>query len=102
MGAVGGISCITLPGLMSATLDPGGTALGLTSAVCYAAYLLLMRRSQQHEARFHVVPNLMVSTSASTVALMVLARFNGEAMPFPDGESLAGVVALALFVQVGG
>ena len=102
MGAVGGISCMTLPGLMSNTLDPVGTALGLSSAVCYAAYLLLMRRSQQHESRLHVVPNLAVSTSASTITLMALASFNGDAISFPDGESFAGVVALALFVQVGG
>ena len=59
--------------------------------------------SQQHEARLHVVPNLMVSTFSSTVALMLLASFNGESLPYPDDiESLAGVVSYALFVQVGG
>ena len=58
--------------------------------------------SQQHEARLHVVPNLMVSTFFSSVALFALARSNGEPLPVPDTESLIGVVALALFVQVGG
>ena len=158
IGAVGGITCITLPGLMGSTLDPHGTFLGLSSALFHAGYILLLRRrcvrsnglggpagwwwrrrswseaheqlsflttfppthspslprlhshaprrrSQQHESRLHVVPNLMVSTFSSTVTLMALATYNGEPLPYIgglDGESFVGVVAVALFVQVGG
>lgn len=105
VGAVGGITCITLPGLMGSTLDPYGTFIGLCSAPLHASYVLLLRRSQQHESRLHVVPNLMVSTFSSTVTLMALAVYNGEPLPYVAGldrESFIGVVSVALFVQVGG
>ena len=72
---------------------------GLAAAVCYAAFLLSLRKLQSDQAGisfFFVL--MMVSPAASAFLALEILR-NGDTFYIPDLQSLFALVALGLFSQ---
>ncbi|UCD33818.1 MAG: DMT family transporter [Desulfobacterales bacterium] len=80
-------------------LNKIGVYFGLAAAVCYAAFLLFLRKLQSDQAGvsfFYVL--MMVSLSASAVLALEIFRA-GDTFSIPDLQSFFALVALGLFSQ---
>lgn len=80
-------------------LNKMGVYFGLTAAVCYAAFLLFLRKLQSGQAGlsfFYVL--VMVSLVASAVLALEVFRA-GDTFNIPDLQSFFALVALGLFSQ---
>jgi len=81
-------------------LDKIGVYLGLAAAVCYAAFLLFLRKLQAAQACltfFYVLT--IVSLIASAFLALEIFR-TGDTFKIPDIQSFFALVALGLFSQV--
>jgi len=81
-------------------LDKIGVYLGLAAAVCYAAFLLFLRKLQAAQASltfFYVLT--IVSLIASAFLALEIFR-TGDTFKIPDIQSFFALVALGLFSQV--
>lgn len=81
-------------------LDKIGVYFGLAAAVCYAAFLLSLRKLQTDQAGltfFYVM--MMVSLTASAFLALEIFR-TGDTFKIPDMQSFFALVALGLFSQV--
>jgi drug/metabolite transporter (DMT)-like permease len=81
-------------------LDKIGVYFGLAAAVCYAAFLLSLRKLQTDQASltfFYVM--MMVSLTASAFLALEIFR-TGDTFKMPDMQSFFSLVALGLFSQV--
>jgi drug/metabolite transporter (DMT)-like permease len=101
--AVAGL--VLIFGLEWGALGPGyrwGIALGLFTALCYATYLLSLRRAQAEAKSLDAVSTvaLLSLVSAGLLAGAVLAE--GESFQIPDTETLVILLAYALVPQVAG
>lgn len=78
-----------------------GVWLGLATAVSYAAYLLVLQRSQQRSVKLALIPNMAV---ISLVAAMILGFTvliqGGESFVIPDVQSWFSLVGLGIMGQV--
>ena len=80
-------------------LNKIGVYFGLAAAVCYAAFLLSLRKLQSDQAGlsfFYVL--MMVSLTASAFLALEIFR-NGDTFYIPDLQSLFALMALGLFSQ---
>jgi len=80
-------------------LNKIGVYFGLAAAVCYAAFLLSLRKLQSEQAGlsfFYVI--MMVSLAASAFLALEIFR-NGDTFNIPDLQSFFALVALGLFSQ---
>jgi len=80
-------------------LNKIGVYFGLAAAVCYAAFLLFLRKLQSDQGGlsfFYVLT--MVSLAASAFLALKIFR-NGDTFYIPDLQSLFALVALGLFSQ---
>jgi drug/metabolite transporter (DMT)-like permease len=83
-------------------LDKIGVYFGLAAAVCYAAFLLSLRKLQADQnglSFFYVL--MMVSLTASAFLAIEVFR-TGDTFNIPDMQSFFALIALGLFSQVGG
>ncbi len=81
-------------------LDKIGVYFGLAAAVCYAAFLLSLRKLQTDQGSltfFYVL--MMVSMTASAFLAVEVFR-TGDTFKIPDLQSLLALAALGLFSQV--
>jgi len=81
-------------------LDKIGVYFGLAAAVCYATFLLSLRKLQTDQAGltfFYVM--MMVSLTASAFLALEIFR-TGDTFKIPDMQSFFALVALGLFSQV--
>jgi drug/metabolite transporter (DMT)-like permease len=81
-------------------LDKIGVYFGLAAAVCYAAFLLSLRKLQTDQAIltfFYVL--MMISLVASAFLALEIFR-TGDTFNIPDMQSFFALVALGLFSQV--
>jgi drug/metabolite transporter (DMT)-like permease len=94
--------------LLIIRFDPGrltpryaaGVAFGLTSAACYAAYILIMRRMETIAGPEGTVANLAVTSLVCALVLGVEALLTREPLRIPDSGTLVAVVGLGLIGQV--
>jgi drug/metabolite transporter (DMT)-like permease len=80
-------------------LNKFGVYFGLGAAVCYAAFLLVLRKLQSDQVGlsfFHVLT--VVSLSASIFLALDIIR-NGDTFNIPDMQSFFALMALGLFSQ---
>jgi drug/metabolite transporter (DMT)-like permease len=80
-------------------LNKAGVYFGLAAAVCYAAFLLCLRKLQSYQAGlsfFYIL--MMVSLSASVFLALEIFR-HGDTFNIPDLQSFFALVALGLFSQ---
>ena len=81
-------------------LDKIGVYLGLAAAVCYAAFLLFLRKLQAAQASltfFYVL--MIVSLIASAFLALEIFR-TGDTFKIPDIQTFFALMALGLFSQV--
>lgn len=81
-------------------LDKIGVCFGLAAALCYAAFLLFLRKLQTDQTTlsfFYVL--MMVSLIASAFLALEIFR-TGDTFKIPNMQSLFALVALGLFSQV--
>lgn len=81
-------------------LDKIGVYLGLAAAVCYAAFLLFLRKLQADQACltfFYVL--MIVSLIASAFLALEIFR-TGDTFKIPDIQTFFALMALGLFSQV--
>lgn len=79
-----------------------GVFLGLSAAVIYTGYTLILRKLQSAEDPLSPFVNLIVISFSTVVFLGVEAWRNGESFFIPDVQSLLSLLAYALFSQVMG
>ena len=79
-----------------------GVLLGLAAAVCYAAYLLLLRRLQSAADASSALSNLCVISLVTAVLLGVSAWPRGDSFAVPNAPSWLALLAYAFFSQVCG
>ncbi len=77
-----------------------GVIMGLLTAVCYAAYLLVVRRGQRDIRR--LAGPLFWATLATTITAALAGVVVGDFNPMPGLPSHAWLVLLALSAQVAG
>ena len=78
-----------------------GVWLGLATAVSYAAYLLVLQRSQRQTDKLGLIPNIAVISlvGALVLGVAVLAAGN-ESFVIPDVQSWLSLVGLGVMGQV--
>lgn len=69
-----------------------GILFGLISAVCYAVYILTIRKSQRLVHKLSPMPNLVMICLVSTVLLGIEAAIRKEDLIIPDWQSLGALV----------
>lgn len=79
-----------------------GVVFGLLTAVVYATYLLMLRRSQAMPGRLAPVPNLAVICLVSTGLLAASAWLEGESLAVPTPAGWGILLVYALSAQVAG
>jgi drug/metabolite transporter (DMT)-like permease len=96
--AIGGVAIIA--GAPSRSETPGGIALALAGAVCFAAYLLLVRAS---DARYDTLAVVARTYPLATVLLAGGALLARDAWPPLDAHlAWGGILAMALGSQLFG
>jgi drug/metabolite transporter (DMT)-like permease len=77
-----------------------GVYLGLFTGVCYAVYLLSLRRAQAVRPELTPVRALFLNSLLSAVVLGVAVQIEGGGFAIPDAQSWAALLGLGLFGQV--
>ena len=83
-------------------LDKIGVYFGLAAAVCYAAFLLSLRKLQGDQAGLTFFYVLMVVSVMASAFLALEVFRTGDTLRIPDMQSLFSLAALGLFSQVVG
>ncbi|MEA3233020.1 MAG: DMT family transporter, partial [Thermodesulfobacteriota bacterium] len=76
-----------------------GVYCGLATAVCYAGFILSLRKLQSDQAGLSIFYVLMVVSMASAAFLAVEIWRAGDTFKIPDRQSLLALAALGLFSQ---
>jgi drug/metabolite transporter (DMT)-like permease len=77
-----------------------GVLLGLATALCYAAYLLVLRRLQTSDDDLSPAANLAIVCFVTAAFLGTIARQQGDSFEIPDRQSLLSLSGYGLFSQV--
>jgi len=94
--ALAGLLLIT--GVDFGALDPGyrfGVILGLSTAVCYSGYILLIKRAMAHPAVSGVSAMLVISLVCMGFMGTVTVA-GGASFAIPDGASLSALIAVGV------
>lgn len=76
-----------------------GNVLATFASVCFALYLMVTERLRKQTSTVTLVA---LSSTASTVALFLVAIFTGTSLRIPSGSSLASLAGLGLVCQLFG
>jgi len=76
-----------------------GIYLGLLTAVCYAGFLLSLRKIQSYEQKPSFFYTLMLISFISAICLAVKMKFSGDPFLIPDTHNLLILLSLAFFSQ---
>ncbi len=79
-----------------------GVVLGLAAAVCYAAYLLVLRRLQSDSNAPSPLVNLCIISLVTAALLAATAWAQGDTFTVPNVSSWLALIAYAFFSQVCG
>jgi drug/metabolite transporter (DMT)-like permease len=79
-----------------------GIVLALITALCYASYLLALRKSQAEAGELDAVSTMAVLCLIAAVLLAGAVWLEGESFRIPDGETFAVLLAYGLVPQVAG
>jgi drug/metabolite transporter (DMT)-like permease len=77
-----------------------GVYLGLFTGVCYAVYLLSLRRAQAVRPALTPIRALFLNSLLSAVILGAVVAFEGGGYAIPDTQTWAALLGLGLFGQV--
>jgi drug/metabolite transporter (DMT)-like permease len=77
-----------------------GVYLGIATAVCYAAYLLVLRRLQTSDDYLSAAANLVIVSFVTAAFLGTTAWQQGDSFEIPDLQSLLSLSGYGLFSQV--
>jgi drug/metabolite transporter (DMT)-like permease len=80
-------------------LNKAGIYFGLAAAVCYAAFLLFLRKLQSYQAGLSFFYVLMIVSLAAAAFLALEIFRNGDTFNIPDFQSFFALLALGLFSQ---
>ncbi|MGD8980876.1 MAG: DMT family transporter [Desulfobacterales bacterium] len=80
-------------------LNKMGIYFGLAAAVCYAAFLLSLRKLQSYQDGLSFFYVLMVISLSASVFLALEIYRNGDTFNIPDFQSFFALMALGLFSQ---
>ncbi len=97
--ALSGATMLVGAGLNLSAAHLSGDALGILTAVFYAAYMLTIK---QLRGTFSTATIMSWSGLSSSLALLVIALLSGDRMLAVSGSGWALLAGLALFSQVGG
>ncbi len=76
-----------------------GIFLGLGTAVCYAAYVLTLRKLQSGEAPLSPMANLVLVSFSTAAFLGMVMWQEGDTLAIPDPQSFFSLFAYGLFSQ---
>ena len=79
-----------------------GVMLGLVAAVCYAGYLLVLRRLQSGADAPSPLVNLCIISLVTAGLLASITWSRGDSFAVPDAQSWLALIAYAFFSQVCG
>jgi drug/metabolite transporter (DMT)-like permease len=79
-----------------------GVMLGLAAAVCYASYLLVLRRLQTGRYAPSPLVNLCIISFVTAGLLATITWPRGDSFAVPDAQSWLALIAYAFFSQVCG
>ncbi len=77
-----------------------GVLMGLAAAVCYAAYLLVLRKLQSLENAPTAMATLAVISIVAALLLGLATWLKGESFAIPDRQSFIALMAYGIFCQV--
>ena len=99
------VGLVLIFGLDWGSLEAGyrwGIVLGLLTALCYASYLLTLRKAQAEVGELDAVSTMAVLCLISATLLVGAVWLEGETFRIPDGETFGVLLAYALVPQVAG
>lgn len=100
--AISGLFLLLAPGWSTFSSNYKiGIFLGFLTALCYAVYLLSLRKLQSTNDSFDILPLTLVS-AASSVWLGLLIIFSSESFHIPDVQSLFSLLGLGFCSQTVG
>lgn len=76
-----------------------GIYLGLLTAICYAGFILSLRKIQGHDSRSSFFYTLMLISFISAVCLAIKMKISGDPFIIPDTYNLLILLSLAFFSQ---
>jgi drug/metabolite transporter (DMT)-like permease len=79
-----------------------GVGFGLLTALCYASYLLSLRRAQAGAGKADPIATMAILSLIAAGLLAVTVRLEGESFRIPDWSTFWILVAYALVPQVAG
>jgi drug/metabolite transporter (DMT)-like permease len=79
-----------------------GVVFGLLTAVAYASFVLVLRKSRSSSPRFSTAVNLFWISAATAFALGLGVSIEGESLGIPDGQSWVALIAYGGVSQVAG
>jgi drug/metabolite transporter (DMT)-like permease len=79
-----------------------GVWFGLATAVTYASYLLILRRSQRESNRLGAMPNLAILSLVTALVLFVSNVVEGESFRIVDGQTWVVLLAYGVVCQAAG
>jgi drug/metabolite transporter (DMT)-like permease len=77
-----------------------GVFLGLAAALCYAVYILFLRRLQSSNDSLSPMANLAIVSIVTFLMLGTVAWWQGDSFEIPDLQSLLSLLGYGLFSQV--
>ena len=77
-----------------------GLFFGLLTALCYAAYVLTLRKLQSQDNPLSPTANLTVVSIVTAVFLGIAAWCEGESFAIPDTQTLVALLSYGFFSQV--
>ena len=99
------LGLVLIFGLDWGSLEAGyrwGIVLGLVTALCYASYLLTLRKAQAEVGELDAVSTMAVLCLISAALLVGAVWLEGESFRILDGETFGVLLAYALVPQVAG
>ncbi|UCG53773.1 MAG: DMT family transporter [Candidatus Latescibacterota bacterium] len=76
-----------------------GVLCGVATAITYAAYLLVLQRSQWETRRLAAAANLCIISLVTAVVMGVEGRLQGESFHIPDWQSWSSLLAYGVICQ---
>ena len=80
-------------------LNKTGVYFGLAAAVCYASFLLSLRKLQSYQARLSFFYVLMVISLVASALLALEIFHSGDTFSIPDSQTFIALLAYGLFSQ---
>ena len=99
------LGLVLIFGLDWGSLEAGyrwGIVLGLLTALCYASYLLTLRKAQAEVGELDAVSTMAVLCLIAAALLVGAVWLEGESFRIPDRETFGVLLAYALVPQVAG